>query len=116
MVFLGVRLRHSWLTACVTRWWAGVDSVWEQEKLEARKMLENATESPASSARCVRRFFIVQDSLAEKDTVTDVPLIFQNSNRQTNHDSSISRPSSWAFAWFWNIAIAVAMRLKPSFL
>jgi len=25
--------------------WAGVDSVWEQDKLEARKMLENAAES-----------------------------------------------------------------------
>jgi hypothetical protein len=24
-----------WLTVCVSRWWAGVDSVWEQEKLEA---------------------------------------------------------------------------------
>jgi hypothetical protein len=32
---------------------AGVDSVWEQEKPEARKMLENAAESPASSARFV---------------------------------------------------------------
>jgi len=32
---------------------AGVDSVWEQEKLQARKMLENAAESPASSARFV---------------------------------------------------------------
>ena len=32
---------------------AGVDSAWEQEKLEARKMLENAAESPASAARCV---------------------------------------------------------------
>jgi hypothetical protein len=32
-----------------------VDSVWEQKKLEARKMLENAAESPASSARCVGR-------------------------------------------------------------
>jgi hypothetical protein len=30
-----------------------VDSTWEQRKLEARKMLENAAESPASSARCV---------------------------------------------------------------
>ncbi|MBI5054291.1 MAG: hypothetical protein HZB52_13645 [Chloroflexi bacterium] len=30
--------------------WAGVDSVWQQEKPEARKMLENAAESPASSA------------------------------------------------------------------
>ena len=28
----------------------GGDSVWEQEKLEARKMLENSAESPASSA------------------------------------------------------------------
>jgi hypothetical protein len=30
--------------------WAGVDSAWEQKKLEARKMLENAAESPASGA------------------------------------------------------------------
>lgn len=27
--------------ACVTRPWAGVDSVWEQEKLEAKKRLLN---------------------------------------------------------------------------
>jgi hypothetical protein len=33
----------------------GVDNAWEQEKLEARKMLENAAESPASSARFVGR-------------------------------------------------------------
>jgi hypothetical protein len=26
----------------------GVDSAWEQKKLEARKMTENAAESPAS--------------------------------------------------------------------
>jgi len=30
--------------------WAGVDSVQEQEKLEARKMLENAAESHTSGA------------------------------------------------------------------
>jgi len=41
------------LTACVTGGGAGVDNVREQEKLEARKMLENATESPPSSARFV---------------------------------------------------------------
>jgi hypothetical protein len=35
--------------------WAGVDSAWEQEKLEARKMLENAAESHTSGARFVRR-------------------------------------------------------------
>jgi len=36
---------------------AGVDSAWEQKKLEARKMLENAAESPASSARFVGQCF-----------------------------------------------------------
>jgi len=30
--------------------WAGVDNAWEQEKLEARKMLENAAESHTSGA------------------------------------------------------------------
>jgi len=40
-------------TVCVTGAGAGVDSVWEQKKLEARKMLENAADSPASSARFV---------------------------------------------------------------
>jgi len=44
-------------TVCVTGAGAGVDSVWEQRKLEARKLLENAAESPASSARCVGRLF-----------------------------------------------------------
>jgi hypothetical protein len=34
--------------------WAGVDSVWEQENAEARKMLENAAESHTSGARFVR--------------------------------------------------------------
>jgi hypothetical protein len=33
--------------------WAGVDSVWEQEKPEARKMLENGAESHTSGARFV---------------------------------------------------------------
>jgi len=42
-------------TVCVTCVWAGVDSVREQEKLEARKMLENAAESHTSGARCVGR-------------------------------------------------------------
>ena len=52
-------------TVCVTCVWAGVDSVWEQEKLEARKMLENAAESHTSGARFVRRFCVVQDLLTE---------------------------------------------------
>jgi hypothetical protein len=33
---------------------SGVDSAWEQEKLEARKMLEKPHRTPASSARFVR--------------------------------------------------------------
>jgi hypothetical protein len=41
------------LTAGVTCVWVGVDNVWEQEKLEARKMLENAAESHTSGARFV---------------------------------------------------------------
>jgi len=43
------------LTACVTGAGAGVDSAWEQRKLEARKMLENGDESHLTSARCVTR-------------------------------------------------------------
>jgi len=49
-------LQGSRLTVCVTGAGAGVDSVWEQKKLEARKMLEKRAESPASSARFVGRF------------------------------------------------------------
>ena len=37
-------------TVCVTGRWAGVDSAWEQRKLEARKMLENGGESHQSGA------------------------------------------------------------------
>jgi len=44
------------LTVCVTCVWESVDSAWEQEKLEARKMLENAAESHTSGARFVGRF------------------------------------------------------------
>ena len=44
-------------TVCVTGAGVGVDSAWEQEKLEARKMPVNRAESPASSARFVGRRF-----------------------------------------------------------
>jgi len=49
-------MTKEYLTVCVTGAGAGVDNAWEQEKLEARKILENDTESPASRARCVGRF------------------------------------------------------------
>jgi hypothetical protein len=47
-------LRDSRLTVCVTGAGASVDSAWDQKTPEARKMLENRAESPASSARFVR--------------------------------------------------------------
>ena len=51
------------LTVCVTRKWAGVDHAWEQKKLEARKILENAAESHTSGARFVRLRFIFDTDL-----------------------------------------------------
>ena len=48
---------------CVTGAGAGVDSAWEQKKLDGRKMLENATESPASSARFVGCVLVSPDFL-----------------------------------------------------
>ncbi len=53
-------------TLVATGGWAGVDSVWEQEKLEAGKMLENRAESPPPAARFVWRFWVAQDSPPEK--------------------------------------------------
>jgi hypothetical protein len=55
-------------TVCVTCVWAGVDSVWEQEKLEARKMLENAAESHTSGARFVSPRFEFEANLVFKTT------------------------------------------------
>lgn len=53
-------------TVCVSGGWAGVDSVWEQEKPEARKLLFEAAESHPSDARFVRWLRVVQDLFAEK--------------------------------------------------
>jgi hypothetical protein len=55
-------------TVYVSGMWAGVDSLWEQKKLEARKMLENAARaqrSPTSSV-CTLCWhaFELQDTLA----------------------------------------------------
>jgi hypothetical protein len=54
-------------TVGVSGWWAGWDSAWEQEKLEARKMPKNGTESHQSAARIVGWRAVVQDSLAVKE-------------------------------------------------
>ena len=53
-------------TVCVTCVWAGVDSAWEQEKLEARKMLENAAESHTSGARFVGQPACLPERLLKK--------------------------------------------------
>jgi hypothetical protein len=47
------------ITACVNGRWVGVDNIWEREKPEARKLLENAAESHLSSARFVSWRFVI---------------------------------------------------------
>jgi len=59
-------------TACVTRKWAGVDSVWEQEKLEARKMLLNRADSHLSGARFVGQPAGLQAPLPKKDDTANL--------------------------------------------
>lgn len=54
------------LTVYVSGMWAGLDSTWEQEKLEARKMLLNRADSQTSAACLVRRIHGTQDSIPEK--------------------------------------------------
>jgi len=49
------------LTVCVTGAGAGVDSAWEQRKPEARKMLQNAAESPPEDFEGTIRDFRVVD-------------------------------------------------------
>ena len=58
-------------TVCVTCVWAGVDSAWEQEKLEARKMLENAAESHTSGARGVGQPADLPELLLKQDTTAN---------------------------------------------
>ena len=60
--------------------WAGVDSAWEQEKPEARKMLENAAVSHKFTARFVRRFFVAPDLYAEKDVGANVTKFYTQNN------------------------------------
>ena len=65
-------------TVCVTCVWAGVDSVWEQGKLEARKMLENAAESHTSGARFVGRIVL-------EDSITDSHLLWLHRMRHRSN-------------------------------
>ena len=73
-------------TVCVTCVWAGVDSAWEQKKPEARKMLVNRAESPASGA-----------------PIKSGELIFHARNRPVEQsilpsDRSTSRTKQWRYA------------------
>ncbi len=61
---------------CVTRAGAGVDSAWEQEKPEVRKMPENAADSPESSAGFVGRVLP-----SRKHALIDNPFFFKNISR-----------------------------------
>lgn len=56
-MFIGAGIDDCRPTVCVTCVWAGVDSAWEQEKLEARKKPVNRADSHTSGARFVRRRF-----------------------------------------------------------
>jgi len=52
--------------------WAGVDSAWEQEKPEARKMLENAAESHTSGARFVGQPLRLPKRWQKKDATANM--------------------------------------------
>jgi hypothetical protein len=47
------------LTVCVSGVWEGVDNAWGQEKLKARKVLENSYSAHTSTARCVGRTAVI---------------------------------------------------------
>jgi hypothetical protein len=48
----------------------GVDSAWEQENAEARKMLENAAESHTSGARFVGQFYGIKTTFKLSNTTS----------------------------------------------
>jgi hypothetical protein len=60
--------------------WAGVDSVWEQEKPEARKMFENAAESHTSGARFVGQPACLPERLLKKDSAAITPNFYTQLN------------------------------------
>jgi lipopolysaccharide biosynthesis protein len=68
--FYDLLLSDKRLTVCVSGLWAGRDSLREQKKLDTRKMLENRAESHKSTARFVRRCFVLQDLALLEDVMT----------------------------------------------
>ena len=59
-----------------TRKWAGVDSVWDQKKLEARRMLENAArrEAAVPSVQCII-LALAQDALLAATNLFYLPAL-----------------------------------------
>jgi len=62
--------------------WVGVYSAWEQENVEARKMLENAAESHTSGARFVGQFFCCKEVKGRRDHNSNA-ILFLNLVRST---------------------------------
>jgi hypothetical protein len=58
--------------------WAGVDSAWEQEKLEARKMLINRADSHTSGARFVGWRFVVRKPILTGEQKIIIGYILNN--------------------------------------
>jgi len=59
-------------TVCVTCVWAGVDSAWEQKKLEAGKMLENAArrEAAVPGVQCIIIPVLLRDAVLDTNLFT----------------------------------------------
>ena len=85
---------------CVTCVWAGVDSVREQKKLEARKMLENAAESHTSGARFVRhgrtwRLADCKKTCRQLDYILQRTLTFTKTQKMLTYNTlTIQRPET----------------------
>ena len=79
---------------------AGVDSAWEQEKPEARKMLVNRAESPASSARFVSPVFVIEDFhlfaplITQTTTIIEIRSIESNAHLRNENGKEMDFESS----------------------
>jgi len=80
--------------------WAGVDKAWEQEKLEAWKMPENAAESHTSGARCVGQPCACQNrdgkpEPRQLDQILQRILLFTNDQKcRLTNTLAIQRPNT----------------------
>ena len=50
---------------------AGMNPAWEQDSFGAWKMLENATESQPSAARCVGQVFAISELCVKRNATID---------------------------------------------